>query len=238
MKSPLALAVVAAAVIGLVGYGMTRSGADYRYRLDVAIDTPQGLKVGSSVIAVAFRWQTAIPQSGMRYDVVGDAVPVDLSDGTRIYVLLNSAGYLIRKAYAKKFPMRKTDYENEDPALPEVEQLRAIERCQCPAPIEYDHKNEVANWSYPLIVWLPDSRKLDSMVRLDPTNFSRDLGPGYALRSITVSMTDQNVTYDDRQPQFRSGKGGFIDSDPGPGTRLPSVEQRQLFGYFRERVYR
>ena len=51
------VAVLALAPLALAACGLSEDGApDYRYRLTVEVDTPQGVKTGSSVIEVQQRF--------------------------------------------------------------------------------------------------------------------------------------------------------------------------------------
>ena len=78
------LAGAAAAVLG----GCGGSSASYRFRMTVEVETPQGLKTGSSVMEVRLTRGMAIgDSSGVGSSVRGEAVVVDLPDGP-LFVLL------------------------------------------------------------------------------------------------------------------------------------------------------
>ena len=66
---------------------------DYRYRLTVEVDTPQGLRTGSSVIEVqtSVAGEYSIPSPGaVSHRVRGEAVAVDLPGGQTLFALLRS----------------------------------------------------------------------------------------------------------------------------------------------------
>jgi hypothetical protein len=60
----------------------------YAFRLIVDVDTPQGIKSGSSVIELTSRQQVAIGPRGSVTQVKGDAVFVDLGDGRNLIATL------------------------------------------------------------------------------------------------------------------------------------------------------
>ena len=80
--------------LGLTGCAQAEDATpDYRYRLTVEIDTPQGLRSGSSVIEVEQSMgSTAMSGFGRRLArrVRGEAVAVDLPDGRTLFALLRS----------------------------------------------------------------------------------------------------------------------------------------------------
>jgi hypothetical protein len=53
---------------------------------------------------------------------------------------------------------------------------------------------ELAPKQYPLLVTFGDINDPASVKRVDPNNLELAFGPGYALQSITLSITDEPVT--------------------------------------------
>jgi hypothetical protein len=88
-RSSVALIVLA---LGGLWYAFSAPTLLYRYRLRVDIDTPNGIKSGSSVIETRVLNQTAwlpdMPVIGTR--VIGEAVFVDLGDGRSVIAILAS----------------------------------------------------------------------------------------------------------------------------------------------------
>ncbi|MEL7519551.1 MAG: hypothetical protein AAFN48_11435, partial [Pseudomonadota bacterium] len=91
----VALGVFFAALL-LASCGLSDDKApDYRYRLTVEVDTPEGLKTGSGVIEVERDAASAVvnPSAAvLRTRIRGEAVAVDLPGGQTLYALLRSAG--------------------------------------------------------------------------------------------------------------------------------------------------
>ena len=73
----LRLVVIAAMSLCLVGCGRTEA---YRYKLTLAVDTPEGVKRGSSVVEVVF-WDVWLPAKGTMHKLRGEALYLDLGPG-------------------------------------------------------------------------------------------------------------------------------------------------------------
>ena len=64
--------------------------ATIRYRMMVEVDTPQGLKTGSSVIETIFKKGSKMGDAGgISYHYRGEAVAVDLPGGKMLFVLMS-----------------------------------------------------------------------------------------------------------------------------------------------------
>ena len=82
------LGMLGTAAVSMLGGCSAPSSARYRFRMTVEVETPQGLKSGSSVIEVRLARGMAIgDSSGVSSGVFGEAVVVDLPDGP-LFVLL------------------------------------------------------------------------------------------------------------------------------------------------------
>lgn len=79
---------VAVAMLSPLGGCGVFSSASYRFRMTVEVETPQGLRTGSSVIEVRLARGMGIGDgSGISSGVFGEAIVVDLPDGP-LFVLL------------------------------------------------------------------------------------------------------------------------------------------------------
>lgn len=82
------LAVFAASA--LIGWWLTHDPTPaYRYRLTVEVETPEGLRSGSSVIEVETS-ESSFPHSTVNHRLRGEAVAVDLPGGRTLFALLRS----------------------------------------------------------------------------------------------------------------------------------------------------
>jgi hypothetical protein len=82
----LCLRLIAVAAMGLclAGCGRTES---YRYKLTLAVNTPGGVKRGSSVVEVLF-YDVSIPARGTMHKLRGEALYLDLGPGKRPLIAL------------------------------------------------------------------------------------------------------------------------------------------------------
>jgi hypothetical protein len=78
------LVAVAATSLCLAGCGKTEA---YRYKLTLAVNTPQGVKRGSSVVEVLF-YEVSIPDRGTMHKLRGEALYLDLGPGARPLIAL------------------------------------------------------------------------------------------------------------------------------------------------------
>jgi hypothetical protein len=83
-RSFLRFSVVFAMAVALAACGRVES---YRYKLTLAVKTPQGIKRGSSVAEAKF-FDVSIPAKGTMYKLRGQALYLDLGPGARPLVAL------------------------------------------------------------------------------------------------------------------------------------------------------
>src|SRR5712691_1259199 len=83
------IAIVAAVLAGLlVWFWLSYPSYSYAFRLVIDVDTPSGLKSGSSVLALTWRSQVPIGPRGDVTQVKGEAVFVDLGSGKHVIATL------------------------------------------------------------------------------------------------------------------------------------------------------
>jgi hypothetical protein len=203
----LATSVFASAVSGC----QTKTVGQFRYRLTVEVETPEGLKSGYSVIQVK-----AIDSDNMinmphaasrRVQFKGEAVVVELPEGRVLFALLKDKGGANRADY---FPMY--GFMDRWKGIP-------TERA-----VKYQ---QMANWrgqtmklghpyaelsptdppdaysTYPLFVTFTDVNNPLTVRILDPVDFAATLGPGFALKQATVTITDEKVTTGKILPYYK-----------------------------------
>ena len=167
----------------------------YRYRLKVEIDTPSGLRTGSSVIEVETAISSGLPTPGVvqtRYR--GEAVEIDLGEAGTVFALLVSkqradwAGslmYLLAPAVA---------YSGEDQFERRFGKMLNMQR-EVTLPQNYSaSKYQRASTGVPMFVTFEDLSDPNSVREVNPEDLSATFGDGYSLRRITVQMTDAPVT--------------------------------------------
>ncbi len=184
---------------------------DYRYRLTVEVDTPEGLKTGSSVIEVStmVSGKYSIPDPGKLFTRVrGEAVTVDLGQRGVMFALLRSeysvdwaAGPLL--FFVPNIPYKDIEHiyekENRDPRFDmQMTQLYKL-RGKYALPRHYQtvlHKPKESDTptAYPILVTFADMADPKSVTKIDPDNMAARFGKGVKLKRITVERTDDDVT--------------------------------------------
>lgn len=153
-------------------YGPVR----YKYRLTVDVSTPSGAKSGSAVQQIVVR-PTLPLLAASQYTTTqeGDAVAIELPDGSTLFVLLNQE--IVRSALAEG---RSTDMKTP---LEEAERGRVYE--YSPPPPRNDGLIYLPNY-----VKFRDLADPASVYAVDPS----DVGGGAAVSRITVQLTKERLT--------------------------------------------
>jgi hypothetical protein len=186
----------------------------YRYRLTVEIDTPEGLRTGSSVIEVATHVasQYAIPEPGrVTWRVKGEAVAIGLPNGEVVFALLSLPGrYEGAAGYAEV-------------AFPQIGRKRAgnYDRDTISRLIGQRGIGVVPAQYYPMLVRFTDIADPKTLEAVDPNDLAKSFGKGVKLRRIAVLITNDPVT--DNIEQRLSWLRNFRNGG--------KINGRPLFGY-------
>lgn len=189
----------------------------YRYRMTVEVDTPQGMRSGSSVIEASFRKGIPFPgpeAGGTKTSVRGEAVAVDLPGGT-LFALLSRQGDRDAAVFyaANAFNPHRPGESDVDHA----KRLRPVSQWSGSAVLQRQ--------DYPKLVRFRDIRDPKTVEPVDPDNLAASFGKGFRLKRIVIRMTDEAVTYgmEKALPSF-GPETGFDDWD----QRLPFEDPRQI----------
>lgn len=178
--------VLALAVAGLAGCDMFgfRSWS-WHQKLTVTVETPEGPRSGSAVSAAWFqmtpKWAGVGDSAGAsNSSLSGEAVVVDLGQGRYLFALLK--GYTEFTGRLAFFPVPQKPLSKEEDAAvyDQLEALRATK--------------ELPRELTPLLVTFADMNDPASVQRVDPDDLAAHFGPGFALSSITLAITDEPVT--------------------------------------------
>lgn len=167
---------------------------DYRYRLTVEVETPEGLTAGSSVIAVEQtlgRAGGAPANSQLYLRVRGEAVAVDLPGGQTLFALLRSqsnnewsAGIVAALAPRREDPDGAPRFDG----VLLLDGIAEVPRFFPPNRIIGRHSG------YPMLVTFGDVDDPTSVKEVDPDDLAASFGEGVRLKRITVELTDDPVT--------------------------------------------
>jgi hypothetical protein len=157
---------------------------EWNQKLTVTVETPSGDVSGSAVTAISWNknffsggWGGAAWHS----QVKGEAVVVDLGGGRMLFALLSHSGssdYIANLATRLVMDTTKRAWSTQ--AFAGVRNL--------PKPAQVPPK------LYPLLVTFADINDPKTVTKLDPANLAAAFGPGYALKGVTLEITDEAVT--------------------------------------------
>ena len=224
----LGLLVALGSAMMLRGCGFFR-GNSYRFKMTVEVETPHGLKTGSSVYDVrAYKTSDLLTGgSSSDSDLRGEALAVDLPDGKTLFALLktvNTPGH-DDLAYMS---MRSLDPAFNYNRAESAQRIASGDGIQSPA--------EVAPSDYPMLVTFNDTNDPASVARIDPRNLAASLGAGVRLKSIMVEVTDDDVTISTRMRLDALGvrEGQGLDRTLGV-TANPTLAQQLSYADFARR---
>lgn len=182
--------------IGMISDHITQY--PFRYRVTVQVDTPDGVKSGSSVVeALYFRQMIFQQLVGPRFPInfKGEATFVDLGGGRNV-VLTVSGGpaYLAVRAFQFPWGITRADSEMRD-AVAKAKQAGPKATPLGGAP--YIH--------LPMMVTFRDVADPKSVELVDPHKFAATFGPGYALKTIIIEASDEPISEEmgQRLPWFQ-----------------------------------
>jgi hypothetical protein len=167
---------------------------DYRYRLTVEVETPEGVKTGSSVIEVEqlLSRSTAAPAKvGVQRKVRGEAVAVDLPNGKTLFALLRSENNVDWASYVYVY---LATHEKGKPFIDQLDNVlevtgeRTLPRMWPPVGFLEERS------AYPMLVTFGDLADPTSVAEVDPDDLAANFGEGVRLKRITVELTDDPVT--------------------------------------------
>lgn len=167
---------------------------DYRYRLTVEVETPEGLKTGSSVIEVqqtVMRPGSAPGNLGVSRKVRGEAVAVDLPGNQTLFALLRSESNVDWASYVYVYlkpPSFDEEFVDQLDDVLVVTGKRELPRMWPPAGFISERS------AYPMLVTFRDINDPTSVARVDPEDLAASFGEWVSLKRITVELTDDAVT--------------------------------------------
>ena len=187
-RHSLRIAAMALMVITLAGCGRTEI---YKYKLTLAVNTPNGVKRGSSVAEVEF-YEVSIPARGTMHKLRGEALYLDLGPGARPLIAL-----LTSQLHPK--PERIESWTRD--AGPET---RLMCRLYGIAPsIHYQDDiprlaqmygpRQLAPTDLPDLVTFADINDPKSVIEVNPGDL-QTLGPDITWNEITLESTDEPLT--------------------------------------------
>ena len=149
-------------------------GTSWNRKITVVIDTPGGEVSGSSVqsesISDQTDWWVPPEARGAHGELRGEAVVLDLGQNRYLFALLGKPDTFAVLAPGEEPLQAASRFTNQRGA-------QSIPRSE-----------------YPMFVTFADIQNPMSVKEVKPETMSDTFGPGFALRSITLEITDEQVT--------------------------------------------
>jgi hypothetical protein len=148
----------------------------------VTVMTPEGQRSGNAVVRVSWKDSPDLLSDAphLHYEVRGEATVVDLGNGKYLFALINSAERRGLAVFGGQ-----TELPRFTNSLLLLVKTTAASRGE---------SREVPPRYRPLLVTFADINDPASVARVDPDDLAAQFGPGYALSSITLAITDEPVT--------------------------------------------
>lgn len=186
MKRVLGVSAIAAVLVALVWAVVNKDRDSWRQKLTITVETPAGEVSASSVSAVRWRKQW-IRWDGMgwSYDLIGEAVVVEVTPGRFLFALLKGAGTTEYMGSVAAASIAGREGRVIDGALfGEVQGKRGRAAGVIPVP----------EGQYPMLVTFDDIADPASVKLVDPADLAASFGPGVRLKAVMLEVTDEAVT--------------------------------------------
>ena len=189
--------------IGLIGCSVLGENLPtYRFRLTVEVETPEGLKSGSSVIEVrsGVGGKAADPMAVYTTQARGEAVTIDLGKRGLMFALLRSGDNVDWAGQAMMRGIVPTSDAEQQQAMkdPWRDEIKARYARLLTMRGIYDLPRQVdilgPRDNYPMFVRFGDIADPRTVEQVDPDYLAKSFGPGVKLKRITVQLTDEPVT--------------------------------------------
>lgn len=180
----------------------------WNQKVTMTVQTPDGIVSASSVgrMVVSEKVSLGIAEAGgINSDFEGEATIVALPNGQFLFALIQSANSFSLKVFSDVPGVRKSvdgSYVQWDESAKHIQNLVGARTF----PAEY----------YPMLVTFADINDPASVKEVDPANLAVTFGLGYSLKSITLEITDEDVTLGEAKKVLRwldSIKNTQLDGD-------------------------
>ena len=165
----------------LSGCGLFGGGNEYRYKLTVELETPEGLRTGFAVRQVNWSAGRSVTQEASTASMShkGEAVMVDLPNGETLFALMSPDG--------QETPMLAFGSAAQTSGSD-----RSVKVLRPPATPQTAYVG--GGSGYPWFVRFKDTDDPKTLQKDDPANLAVSFGSGYRLKRVTAQIVDEPVT--------------------------------------------
>ena len=185
VRSLIRLSAVLWVAFALAGCGRSDGRSEsYRYKLTLAVNTPNGVKRGSSIAEVTF-FEVSISARGIMHKLRGEALYLDLGPGARPLIAL--IGRQTQPSSRQWRPTTQLSRLYDIPLSADVmDTLAQIARKR--------GRRTIAANELPDLVTFANVNDPDTVTEIDPNDLQATLGPGVNWSEITLEVTDEPIT--------------------------------------------
>jgi hypothetical protein len=215
------------AIAGLIGGCRPFATSPYRFSMTVFVDTPTGLKQGSSVyeVRVAKVLRFLPDEANRDWIVIGESVAIDLAPGRTLFTLLSTVNPMGRDLAYMSMTTLDPRFKNDL-----VESAKRISLGTGTATAA-----DVPVNNLPAMVTFGDIADPKSVLSVDPMRLDTTFGEGFTLQRVNLRTTEDPVSSQvgsklrwlDGNPEQR------LDNKFSP-TSNPSLAQILRQGDFRQ----
>lgn len=182
------LRIMAIMLMALSFAGCSQS---YRYKLTLAVNTPQGIKRGSTVVEDVF-WNVWIPARGIMHRLRGEALYLDLGPGARPLIALLTSS--LHEKHGVEYRWTRDAGPNDDllaqlygPASADfMDNVSRLARMRGP--------RRITPADLPDLVTFADVNDPKSVIEVNPNDLRATLGQNVTWNEISLEMTDEPIT--------------------------------------------
>ena len=183
--------------------GCGRPTYTYRYKLTLAVDTPDGVKEASTVVQKHI-YSVSFPHSGIRLATTGQSLYLDLGPRPLVALLTRRVrgnavegygGGVIREVYGGQSEWQ----DGRNPGLAALIKNRGARALMIS--------------QLPELVTFADPVRPDSVMAVDPNNLEASFGPGVEWHRMTIEITDEPITagLEKKLPWLNTIGGNYLD---------------------------
>jgi hypothetical protein len=174
-----------------IGLCLTGCSQSYRYKLTLAVNTPQGIKRGSSVVEDVF-WNVWIPATGITHRLRGEALYLDLGPGARPLIALLTSSIHEKRGVDYRWTRDAGPNDNllarlyGPPSADFMDNVARLARMRGP--------RKITPADLPDLVTFADVNDPRSVIEVNPSDLQATLGQNITWNEITLEMTEEPIT--------------------------------------------
>lgn len=209
--------------------GCASSNKALRYRITIEVDTPLGLRTGTSVLESVYNNGNAFENSARAW-TRGQAPYVDLGNGRYLFSTLSDP---FEKSAMFQILLKVLRHPETKPPLSDPDRS-AVDQANTTKPFGIVRRQD-----YPLLITFRNVEIPETVEEVDPADLSTIFGQGHAVKSITIQVLDRNEHltkgFEDRFPEIAKFDRPFREKPQHALRSSDRVGQLQN-GYFVRRT--